>query len=467
MVLVPYDLVKVQVQGGAANDDDNDDLRKDDVKVEKFSGKDGIRRSNLLPKQVISITLSLGFVTQLWVDTTAWMVLFVEMRPNLLSGNADNFLLEDISQVGDVVFVPDESMIDNEFKMVGLETLVGYKVVTPSQRNIGKVRGYTFSLNSGAVEELELDSFGLSIIPSSLVSTYSLLVEDVLEVVSDAVVVRKAATSRIQRLSKNVGVSMDDLEDYDSEPSVTYGRVSRRRKSRTPLQPKNNSPADLRPKPKPKPESEPLCEITPVRDKENRTIAITAAAEATLPPHTAAALAPVEVQLPEASSLAEELSAIKKKLERMRIDKEKTKTALKEKDAKLDAMMKELEDRGELQKKFEIEVDRLFRLKELKYRCMRVSPMRTLGEKEHGKIVNEAAPSSQSQSQSEEKSKNEETTSFECESESVKRRVPVRLVHKLILTHTKNHNHNSSLWFIFVCIAICGVLSDFKKENSS
>ncbi|XLR53937.1 hypothetical protein S83_004609, partial [Arachis hypogaea] len=31
-----------------------------------------------------------------------------------------------------------------------------------------KVRRYTFSLNSGAVEELELDSFGLSIMPSSL-----------------------------------------------------------------------------------------------------------------------------------------------------------------------------------------------------------------------------------------------------------------------------------------------------------
>ncbi|XP_057754466.1 uncharacterized protein LOC130973814 [Arachis stenosperma] len=159
------------------------------------------------------------------------MVLFVEVRPNLLSGDADKFLLEDISQVGDVVLVPDESVIENEFKMVGLETLVGYKVVTPSQRNIGKVRGYKFSLNSGAVEELELDSFGLSIIPSSLVSTYSLLVEDVLEVVSDAVVVREAAASHIQRLSKNVGVSMGDLEDYDSEPSVTYGQVSRRRKS--------------------------------------------------------------------------------------------------------------------------------------------------------------------------------------------------------------------------------------------
>ncbi|MED6186480.1 hypothetical protein PIB30_067059 [Stylosanthes scabra] len=239
------DLVKVQVQGGAANDDD-DDLRKDDGKVEKFSakvgirrGKEVIRRSNLLAKQVISIrsAISLGFVTQLWVDTNSWMVLFVEVRPNLLSGDADKFLLEDISQVGDVVLVPDETVIENEFKMVGLETLVGYKVVTPSQRNIGKVRGYTFSLNSGAVEELELDSFGLSIIPSSLVSTYSLLVEDVLEVLSDAVVVHEAAASRIQRLSKgflgnqNVGVSMDDLEDYDSEPSISYGQASRRRKS--------------------------------------------------------------------------------------------------------------------------------------------------------------------------------------------------------------------------------------------
>ncbi|TKY65661.1 hypothetical protein E2542_SST08521 [Spatholobus suberectus] len=122
--------------------------------------------------------------------------------------------------------------------MIGLETLVGYKVVTPSRRNIGKVRGYTFSINSGAVEELELDSFGLSIIPSSLVSTYSLLVEDVLEVVSDAVVVHEAAALRIQRLSKgflgnqNVRISVDDVEDYDSEQSdETYGHISRRRKS--------------------------------------------------------------------------------------------------------------------------------------------------------------------------------------------------------------------------------------------
>lgn len=62
------DLVPIQ-QG-------DDDLEKD----EKFSSKVGfrkvkqiIRRSNLLAKQVISIrsALSLGFVSQLWVDTTS------------------------------------------------------------------------------------------------------------------------------------------------------------------------------------------------------------------------------------------------------------------------------------------------------------------------------------------------------------------------------------------------------------
>ncbi|KAG5550778.1 hypothetical protein RHGRI_015664 [Rhododendron griersonianum] len=161
-------------------------------------GRQLMKRSNMLAKQVISIqsALSLGFVSQLWVDTVS---------------------------VGDVVLIPDESVLENDFHMVGLETLVGYNVVTAGRQSIGKVRGYTFNLNSGAVESLELDSFGVSIIPSSLVSTYTLLVEDVLEVVSDTVVVHEAAASRIQRLTKGfwgsqgLGKSTDEFGDY-SDP---------------------------------------------------------------------------------------------------------------------------------------------------------------------------------------------------------------------------------------------------------
>lgn len=74
----------VRVQGDA--DGDGDGLKKDydddddQGENEKFGGKlrvrrgkQVIRRSNLLAKQVISIrsALSLGFVSQLWVDTSS------------------------------------------------------------------------------------------------------------------------------------------------------------------------------------------------------------------------------------------------------------------------------------------------------------------------------------------------------------------------------------------------------------
>ncbi|CAA6669229.1 unnamed protein product [Spirodela intermedia] len=167
-------------------------------------GRQVLRRSSLLAKQVISVhsARSLGFISQLWVDTISWTVVIVEVRPNLLSGEIERLLLEDLEQVGDVVLVQDESVMENELKMIGLDTLVGYNVVTPARRKIGKVRGYSFNVNSGAVESLELDSLGISVIPSTLVSTYSLMVEDVIEVASDCVVVEEDAESRLQRLTK-------------------------------------------------------------------------------------------------------------------------------------------------------------------------------------------------------------------------------------------------------------------------
>ncbi|XVE80728.1 hypothetical protein DITRI_Ditri15bG0003800 [Diplodiscus trichospermus] len=219
---------------GSANSED------ELVKMESRRRRQVMKRSNMVAKQVISIqsAQSLGFVSQLWVDTTSWLVMVVEVRPSLLAGESERFLLQDVNKVGDVVLVEDERVMENDFKMIKLETLVGYKVVTPGHRNIGKVRGYTFNINSGAVESLELDSFGISIIPSSLVSTYALLVEDVLEVVADTVIVDEAAASSIQRLTKgfldanNAGISIDEhAEDADEEEEpVRFGNGRRTRR---------------------------------------------------------------------------------------------------------------------------------------------------------------------------------------------------------------------------------------------
>lgn len=76
---------------------------------------------------------------------------------------------------------------------------------------------------------------------------------------------------------------------------------------------------------------------------------------------------PVPVPVVESmdASLAEELDAFKKKLERLREDRERTDKMLEERDGALDLKMSQLLQRGELQKSLEIQVDRLFRLKEL------------------------------------------------------------------------------------------------------
>ncbi|CAM8961872.1 unnamed protein product [Rhodiola kirilowii] len=242
-------------------------VRSEDDEVLKFEGKERslrrgrnvLRRSNLVAKQVISIqsALSLGFVSQLWVDTSTWLVQVVEARASLLSGESEWFLLEDVSRVGDVVLVRDESVMDNETRLLGLETLVGYDVITPGRRRIGKVRGYSFDINSGAVESLELDSFGISIIPSSLVSTYVLLVEDVLEVIPDKVVVHEAAASRIQRLTKGIWGTKsvksvggdeeyyaDDIALDQASLSPDQARTSRKRYSRQKYQPDTSQNED-------------------------------------------------------------------------------------------------------------------------------------------------------------------------------------------------------------------------------
>ncbi|XP_074311931.1 uncharacterized protein LOC141647582 isoform X2 [Silene latifolia] len=75
------------------------------------------------------------------------------------------------------------------------------------------------------------------------------------------------------------------------------------------------------------------------------------------------------------ASLAEELTAVRLKMERLRLDREKTEKLLEEREKFLDFQLYELEERGELQRELEMEVDRLFRLNQLKHASMKMSPI--------------------------------------------------------------------------------------------
>ncbi|KMT06510.1 hypothetical protein BVRB_7g156840 isoform B [Beta vulgaris subsp. vulgaris] len=82
------------------------------------------------------------------------------------------------------------------------------------------------------------------------------------------------------------------------------------------------------------------------------------------------------------ASLAQELTAVKHKLERLKLEREKTDKMLQDRARFLQVQLIELHHRGEFQKELEIEVDRLYRLKQLKLASTRMSPIRSLREKE-------------------------------------------------------------------------------------
>jgi hypothetical protein len=126
----------------------------------------------------------------------------------------------------------------------------------------------------------------------------------------------------------------------------------RQKSCRKPLQPKNSPVTPMTQVQILKPKQE-WIEFSVVKDskKENHPIYTTTPTKSIIEPLD--------------SSLAEELSAIKKKLERLRLDRERTEKMLKEREMVMDLQMKELEQRGEVQKRLEIQFDILYRLNEL------------------------------------------------------------------------------------------------------
>lgn len=138
--------------------------------------------------------------------------------------------------------------------------------------------------------------------------------------------------------------------------SPISGHHHQAKSGRKPLQPKNSSPTSFDTKLKPNLSPADWSKV----DRNNK--------ENVHPIYSTPVKESFQIESFDAS-LAEELSAIREKLERLRVDKEKTDKMLTERALLLDSHMKEINDRGVIQKQLEIEVDRLFRLKEIKLSC--------------------------------------------------------------------------------------------------
>ncbi|KAM1749271.1 hypothetical protein ACFX12_010159 [Malus domestica] len=157
-----------------------------------------------------------------------------------------------------------------------------------------------------------------------------------------------------------------------SVAGIAGNQIVRPKSGRTPLQPKNapvtSTNSDLKIKP-----VHQWIGVGDDSNKENRPMYAT----------------PVKIEAMDAS-LAEELSSIRKKMERMKSDREKTEKMLKERDMVMEIQMKELENRGQIQKMLETELDRIYRLNQLHVQSIKVSPIRSLREKEEEKKADES-----------------------------------------------------------------------------
>ena len=147
----------------------------------------------------------LGVVSQLWVDLDQLEVIAVGLQENMLSkviaNNERTMLLTDIRQMGDVILVDDDTVVDDDVNITGLSNLVNSEVITESGEVLGRVRGFKFDVISGKLETIVVASLGLPQIPDQVVSTYELPVEEIVSTGPERIIVFEGSEEKMIQLS--------------------------------------------------------------------------------------------------------------------------------------------------------------------------------------------------------------------------------------------------------------------------
>lgn len=187
------------------------------------------QRTDLIGTQIITRTggKRLGIVSQLWVDVDRREVVAIGMRESVLSGVLSNIeqvmLLSSVRQVGDVILVDDDNVVEDDFNEEAYSTLINSEVITETGELLGKVRGFKFDTQDGRVESIVIASIGLPRIPDQLISTYELSMEEVVSSGPDRLIVFEGAEEKLSQLTvgllERIGIgkppwSRDDEQDY-------------------------------------------------------------------------------------------------------------------------------------------------------------------------------------------------------------------------------------------------------------
>ncbi|MEB3359555.1 MAG: PRC-barrel domain-containing protein [Synechococcales bacterium] len=173
--------------------------------VEQF-----LQRSDILGTQIITRDTGkrLGVVSQLWVDIDRREVVALGLRESMLSGVLSNIqqtmLLSSVRQVGDVILVDDDTVLDQEVEVEAFSSLINCEVITETGELLGKVRGFKFNATDGRVTSLVIASLGIPQIPDQMISTYELSMDEVVSSGPDRLIVFEGAEEKLVQLTVGV-----------------------------------------------------------------------------------------------------------------------------------------------------------------------------------------------------------------------------------------------------------------------
>lgn len=190
------------------------------------------QRSDLLNIQVIARDTGkrLGVVKELLVDIDRREVVALGLRDNLLSvaGMPRFMLLSSIRQLGDVILVDDENVIE-DIDVDAYSRLINSEVITETGELLGRVRGFKFNGETGQVVALIIASLGIPLIPDRAISTYELPVEEIVSSGPNRLIVFEGAEDRLSQLTVGVlerlGIGQAPWEREEEE--TYYAPVAR------------------------------------------------------------------------------------------------------------------------------------------------------------------------------------------------------------------------------------------------
>ena len=164
-------------------------------------------RSDILNTEVITRDTGkrLGVVKELLVDVDRREVVALGLRDNRLAiaGMSRYMFIDSIRQMGDVILVENEDVIE-DIDIEMYSPLIGSEVITETGELLGKVRSFKFNAEDAKVSSLIIDSLGLTLIPSEMMSTYELPVQEIVSSGPNRLIVFEGSEERLSQLTVGI-----------------------------------------------------------------------------------------------------------------------------------------------------------------------------------------------------------------------------------------------------------------------